>query len=78
MYLKMDYTRLRLDNDPTMHQAYEDLCRYGLQASSKVDRFWRYSNRLPRPLFQKAVDLLMTQGVVKQIVTRAMRGKQPV
>jgi glycosyltransferase involved in cell wall biosynthesis len=78
MYLKMDYTRLRLNNDPAMHAAYEDLCRYGLQANSKVDRFWRYSNRLPRPLFQKAVDLLMTQGVVKQMVTRVMRGKQPV
>ena len=78
LYLKMNYIRLRMNNDPAMHQAYSDLCRYGLQANSRMDRFWRYSNRLPRPLFQRAVDLLLTQSVWKQIVTRATRGKQPV
>ena len=41
-----------------------------------MDRFWRYSNRLPRPLFQRAVDLLLTQSVWKQMVNRAIRGKQ--
>ena len=58
LYLKMNYIRHRLNNDPAMHQAYSDLCRYGLRENSKMDRFWRYSNRLPRPLFQRAVDLL--------------------
>jgi glycosyltransferase involved in cell wall biosynthesis len=77
LYLKMSYIRHRMNNDPAMHQAYRDLCRYGLQANSRMDRFWRYSNRLPRPLFQRAVDLLLTQSVWKQIVTRATRGKQP-
>jgi glycosyltransferase involved in cell wall biosynthesis len=70
MYLKADYMRLRLSNDPAMHQAHSDLCRYGLQSNSAVDQFWRYSNRLPLPLFQKAVDLLLTQSVWKQMVTR--------
>ena len=78
MYLKMDYMRHRLNNDPAKHQAYSDLCRYGLRSNSKVDRFWRYSNRLPRPLFHRAIDLLLTQSVWKQMVTRAIRGKQPV
>jgi glycosyltransferase involved in cell wall biosynthesis len=78
LYLKMSYIRHRLNNDPAMQQAYSDLCRYGLRANSKVDRFWRYSNRLPRPLFQRAVDLLLTQSVWKQMVTRAIRGKQSV
>jgi glycosyltransferase involved in cell wall biosynthesis len=76
LYLKMNYIRHRMNNDPAMQQAYNDLCRYGLRANSKVDRFWQYSNRLPRPLFQRAVDLLETQSVWKQMVTRAIRGKQ--
>jgi glycosyltransferase involved in cell wall biosynthesis len=78
LYLKMDYMRHRMNNDPAARQAYTDLCRYGLRANSKVDQFWRYSNRLPRPLFQRAVDLLLTQSVWKQMVTRAIRGKQTV
>ena len=77
-YLKMNYTRHRLNNDPAMGEAYADLCRYGLRADSKVDKFWRYSNRLPRPVFQRAIDLLMTQSIWKQIVARAIRGKQSI
>jgi glycosyltransferase involved in cell wall biosynthesis len=76
LYLKSNYMRHRLNNDPAMHQAYSDLCRYGLRANSKVDRFWRYSDRLPRPLFQRAIDLLLTQSVWKQMVSRAIRRKQ--
>src|SRR5580704_5844040 len=78
LYLKMNYIRHRLNNDPAMRQAYSDLCRYGLRANSKVDQFWRYSNRLPRSLFQRAIDLLLTQSVWKQMVTRAIRRKQTV
>jgi glycosyltransferase involved in cell wall biosynthesis len=78
LYLKMNYIRHRLNNDRATRQAYRDLCRYGLEAGSTVDRFWRYSNRLPRPLFQRAVDMLWTQSVWKQMVTRAVRGKQNV
>jgi hypothetical protein len=78
LYLKMNYIRHRLNNDPAMRQAHSDLCRLGLRANSKVDAFWRLSDKLPRPLFQKAVDLLLTQSVWKQMVTRALRGKQPV
>jgi glycosyltransferase involved in cell wall biosynthesis len=78
LYLKMEYIRHRLNNDPAMHQAYSNLCRYGLRVNSKVDRFWRYSNRLPRPLFQKAVDVLLTQSIWKEMVTRAMRGRHSV
>jgi glycosyltransferase involved in cell wall biosynthesis len=78
LYLKMNYIRHRLNNDPATRQAYLDLCRYGLRGDSKVDQFWRYSNCLSRPLFQRAVDLLMTQSVWKQIVARAVRGKQNV
>jgi glycosyltransferase involved in cell wall biosynthesis len=76
LYLKMNYIRHRLNNDPAVHHAYSDLCRYGLRENSKMDRFWRYSNHLPRPLFQRAVDLLLTQSVWKQMVNRAVRGKQ--
>jgi hypothetical protein len=74
LYLKMNYILQRLNNDPAAGQAYEDLCRYGLPNNSKIDRCWRFSNRLPRPLFHRAVDLLMTQSVWKQMVTRAIRG----
>jgi glycosyltransferase involved in cell wall biosynthesis len=78
LYLKMNYIRHRMNHDPGARQAYSDLCRYGLRPNSKVDQFWRYSNRLPLPLFQRAVDLLLTQSVWKQMVTRAIRGKQTV
>jgi glycosyltransferase involved in cell wall biosynthesis len=76
LYLKMNYIRHRLNDDPAMHQAHGDLCRYGLRAGSKVDRFWRYSNHLPRPLFQRAVDLLLTQSVWKEMITRATGRRQ--
>jgi glycosyltransferase involved in cell wall biosynthesis len=76
LYLKMNYVRHRLNSDPARGQAYSDLCRYGLRGDSKIDRFWRFSNRLPLPLFQRAIDLLMTQSVWKQMVTWAVRGKQ--
>jgi glycosyltransferase involved in cell wall biosynthesis len=78
LYLKMNYIRHRLNNDPATRQAYSDLCRYGLRSNLRVDRFWRYSNRLPLPLFQRAVDLLLTQSIWKQMVTRAIRGKQDI
>ena len=78
LYLKTNYMRHRLNGDPAMRQAHDDLCRYGLKGNSKVDLFWRYSNRLPRPLFQRAIDLLLTQSVWKQMVTRVTRGKQNV
>jgi glycosyltransferase involved in cell wall biosynthesis len=76
LYLKMNYIRHRLNNDPATRQTYDDLCRYGLRKNSKMDRFWRFSNRLPRPLFQRAVDLLLTQSVWKQMVSRAIRGER--
>jgi glycosyltransferase involved in cell wall biosynthesis len=78
LYLKMSYIRHRMNNDPAMRQAYNDLCRYGLRENSTMDRFWQYSIRLPRPLFQRAVDLLETQSVWKQMITLAVRGKQTV
>jgi glycosyltransferase involved in cell wall biosynthesis len=76
LYLKMNYMRHRLNNDPAMRQAHADLCQFGLRSGSKVDVFWRHSIHLPRPLFQRAIDLLLTQSVWKQMVTRVVRGKQ--
>jgi glycosyltransferase involved in cell wall biosynthesis len=76
LYLKMNYMRHRLNGDPAAQLAYQELCRYGLQSNSKLDHFWRFSNRLPRPLFQRAIDLLLTQSVWKQMINRVVRGKQ--
>ena len=73
LYLRTNYIRLRLANDPAMHQAHADLCRYGLDPHAKVDIFWRHSNRLPLPLFDRAVNMLLTQSVWKQMVGRAFR-----
>jgi glycosyltransferase involved in cell wall biosynthesis len=78
LYLRMNYICHRINNHPEMRQAYSDLCRYGVDPNSKLDQFWRYSIRLPRPLFQRAVDLLLTQSVWKQMITRAVHGKQLV
>lgn len=71
LYLRANYIRLRLARDPGSNQAHADLCRYGLNPHSKVDLFWRYSNHLPLPLFDRAVNLLLTQSVWKQMVGRA-------
>lgn len=71
LYLRANYIRLRLSNDPGSKQAHADLCRYGLTAGSKVDLFWRYSNLLPLPLFDRAVNLLLTQSALKEMVGRA-------
>ena len=73
LYLRTNYIRLRLAKDPAAHQAHVDLCRYGLDQHSKVDLFWRQSNYLPLPLFDRAVNLLLTQSVWKQMVGRAFR-----
>lgn len=73
LYLKMSYIRLRLNSDPATRQAHADLCRYGLRPGSRVDQFWRHSHRLPRPLFQMAVDLLLTQSIWKELVSRTVR-----
>ena len=79
LYLKMNYIRHRMNDDPAACARPTTIfAATGLRANSKVDQFWRYSNRLPRPLFQRAVDLLLTQSVWKQMVTRAIRGKQTV
>jgi hypothetical protein len=59
-----------------MAQAHADLCRYGLNPHSKVDLFWRHSHRLPLPLFDRAVNLLLTQSVWKQMALRALGGKR--
>lgn len=75
LYLKMNYIRHRLNGDPATRQAHADLCRYGLRPGSQVDRFWRHSHRLPRPLFQKAVDLLLTQSIWKELISRTVRRK---
>jgi hypothetical protein len=71
LYLKMNNIRLRLANDPGSQQAHADLCRYGLNAHPKVDLFCCYSNRLPLPLFDRAVNLLLSQSVWQQMVGRA-------
>ncbi len=76
LYLKMNYIRHRLNNDPAMIEAYNNLCRYGLKLNSKVNLFWRLSNRLPRPFFQKAVDVLLTQSIWKEMVTHTIRGRR--
>jgi glycosyltransferase involved in cell wall biosynthesis len=71
LYLRANYIRMRLSKDPGSRLAHADLCRYGLNSGSKVDLFWRYSNLLPLPLFDWAVNLLLTQSVWKQMVGRA-------
>jgi glycosyltransferase involved in cell wall biosynthesis len=71
LYLRTNYIRQRLANDPGSRQAHADLVRFGLNPGSKVDLFWRYSDRLPLPLFERAVNLLLTQSIWKQMVGRA-------
>jgi glycosyltransferase involved in cell wall biosynthesis len=72
LYRKLDYTRARLAGSSAASSLHTELFRYGL-GGSKEAYFWRVSKYLPRPIFSKAVDLLMTQSLLKELITRLRR-----
>jgi glycosyltransferase involved in cell wall biosynthesis len=73
LYVKMRYIVGRLNADKDSHISHTLLCNMPEMRSTLMGIFWRCSNRLPRPIFKKSVDLLETQGSLKNILGRFLR-----
>jgi glycosyltransferase involved in cell wall biosynthesis len=69
LFRKMQYTRARLTGDPAAPKLYAKLFKNRLGPGYEI-LFWKYSRYLPRFLFSKAVDLLMTQSIWKELLVR--------
>ena len=68
-FRKLRYIQSRLAGSPDAAGRYNAL--FASRTGSTSDRwFWQLSRFLPRPLFGKAIDLVMTQGVLKELVAR--------
>lgn len=76
LYMRMQYMQLRLTGDPAARECHAALCAIGKPRASPGDLFWRHSLHLPRPLFQRCVDLLQTQSVGKEWVARLLRRRR--
>ena len=66
LYMKMRYMKLKLSEDRAVRKCHSELCMLLKSKSSPVNFFWRHSLYLPRPLFQKCIDLLQTQSIWKE------------
>ena len=67
LYRKLRYTQARLANTGEAEQRYAELFAYDLGGPAQ-NWFWRFSRLLPRSIFSRAVDLLMTQSVWKEFL----------
>lgn len=75
-FRKLRYARSRLAESADAAERYTELFASPL-GSGKDVYFWKLSKFLPRPMFSKALDLVMTQGVLKELIARfARRTKQ--
>ena len=72
LYMRMRYMELRLLGDSSARECHSALCALSEPTRSPVDFFWRHSLYLPRPLFQKCIDILQTQGIWKEWLARAV------
>jgi glycosyltransferase involved in cell wall biosynthesis len=70
LYVKMRYILGRLTADKYAVASHRTLCSLPEIRRSYIGMFWRYSNRLPRPIFRKMIDLLETQGSLKHLLGR--------
>jgi glycosyltransferase involved in cell wall biosynthesis len=70
LYMRMLYMRHKLRDDPAASKCHAALCALSASEYSIVNLFWRHSIHLPRPLFQRCIDLLQTQGIWKECLAR--------
>lgn len=70
LYTRMQYMRHKLRGDPVARDYHAILCAIPTSKCSAVDVFWRNSLYLPRPVFQKCIDLLQTQSIWKEWLGR--------
>jgi glycosyltransferase involved in cell wall biosynthesis len=78
LYVKICYIVGRLTSDKDAHLSHAILCDIPEVRRSYLGIFWRYSNRLPRPIFRKSIDLLETQGRLKHLLGRLLRRAGPI
>jgi glycosyltransferase involved in cell wall biosynthesis len=76
LYMRMCYMKYKLRGDPAARKCHAALCAMPESHEAVMGIFWRYSIYLPRPLFQKCVDLLQTQSIWKEWVARVLRWRQ--
>jgi glycosyltransferase involved in cell wall biosynthesis len=72
-YMKMQYMRHKLRNDPATRGYHKAMCALAKSNSSVTDLFWQHSIYLPRPVFQRCIDLLQTQSIWKEWLAKGAR-----
>ena len=68
-FRKLRYARARLARSADIAERYQELLASPVGGAKDIC-FWRAAKFLPRPLFSKALDLVMTQGVLKELLAR--------
>ena len=70
-FRKLRYARARLARSADISERYQELLASPVGGAKDIC-FWRAAKFLPRPLFSKALDLVMTQGVLKELLARLL------
>lgn len=70
-FRKLRYARARLAGSADVSERYQELFASSVGGVKDIC-FWRVSKFLPRSLFSKALDLVMTQGVLKELLARLL------
>lgn len=73
LYVKMRYIISRLASEKDSYISHSILCAIPEIKNSYAGIFWKYSNKLPRPIFKKSIELLETQGGLKHLLGRLLR-----
>jgi glycosyltransferase involved in cell wall biosynthesis len=71
-FRKLRYAQARLAGSADASQRYSELFASPLDGGKDI-YFWQLSKFLPQPIFSKALDLVMTQGVLKELIARFTR-----
>jgi glycosyltransferase involved in cell wall biosynthesis len=74
-FRKLRYAQARLAGTADVSERYCELFASPLDGGKDV-YFWRLAKFLPRPVFSKALDLVMTQGVLKELIARFTRKRE--
>lgn len=66
LYMRMRYMEAKLRGKDKAKEFHSMLCALPRTEGARLNLFWRYSRYLPRPLFQRCIDLLQTQSIWKE------------
>ena len=73
LFIKTRYIVGRLRGNKEAKDDHRALCNTEEMRHSSVRAFWRYSHLLPRSIFRKGIDLLETQGWLKQVAGKLFK-----